>query len=134
MANFLSRRLLAGLGSCALAAGVIASAGPALATPSPTCPSPIVTGDTVLCGTLADGAADLIEVPATWNKTLSLYSHGYVAPGSANPADDVGDPVTGGWLLSHGFALAGSSYATTGWGGASPPARHVPHPHTLSHT
>ena len=27
----------------------------------------------------------------------------------------LGDPVTGNWLLSHGYALAGSSYATTGW-------------------
>ncbi len=50
-----------------------------------------------------------------WNGTLVLYSHGYVAPGSANPATDAGDPVTGGWLLDHGYALAGSSYATTGW-------------------
>ena len=36
-------------------------------------------------------------------------------PGAANPAEDVGDPVTGAWMLSHGYALAGSSYATTGW-------------------
>jgi pimeloyl-ACP methyl ester carboxylesterase len=107
--------MLAALGSCALVAGVVASAGPAQATPSPTCPSPIVAGDEVLCGTLADGATYLIEVPAHWNKGLFLYSHGYVAPGAPNPADDVGDPVTGGWLLTHGFALAGSSYATTGW-------------------
>jgi pimeloyl-ACP methyl ester carboxylesterase len=53
--------------------------------------------------------------PGAWNGTLFLYSHGYVTPGSANPAEDVGDPATGGWLLSHGYALAGSSYATTGW-------------------
>jgi pimeloyl-ACP methyl ester carboxylesterase len=54
-------------------------------------------------------------VPAHWNGTLVLYSHGYVVPGSPNPATDVGDPVTGQWLLSNGYALAGSSYATTGW-------------------
>ncbi len=54
-------------------------------------------------------------MPAHWNRTLFLYSHGYVTPGSPNPATDVGDPVTGGWLLAHGFALAGSSYASTGW-------------------
>jgi pimeloyl-ACP methyl ester carboxylesterase len=67
-------------------------------------------------GALPDGAAYKIECPAgAWNGTLFLYSHGYVTPGSPNPAQDVGDPVTGGWLLSHGFALAGSSYATTGW-------------------
>jgi pimeloyl-ACP methyl ester carboxylesterase len=68
-----------------------------------------------LTGTLGDGATYKIEVPANWNCTLFLYSHGYVTPGSDNPATDVGDPVTGAWLLSHGYALAGSSYATTGW-------------------
>jgi len=67
-------------------------------------------------GTLADGATYEIQLPAVqWNGTLLLYSHGYVVPGSPNPAADVGDPVTGGWLLDHGYALAGSSYATTGW-------------------
>ncbi len=67
-------------------------------------------------GALPDGAAYLIQCPGVpWNGTLFLYSHGYVAPGSPNPAQDVGDPVTGAWLLGHGFALAGSSYASTGW-------------------
>ncbi len=68
-----------------------------------------------LTGTLADGATYKIEVPSDWNGTLFLYSHGYVVPGSSNPAQDVGDPLTGAWLLSHGYALAGSSYASTGW-------------------
>lgn len=66
-------------------------------------------------GTLPDGATFLIEVPANWNGALFLYSHGYVTPGSANPAHDVGDPATRLFMLSNGFALAGSSYATTGW-------------------
>src|SRR5258708_2057755 len=66
-------------------------------------------------GSLADGAKYLIEVPSDWNGTLFLYSHGYVVPGSANPARDVGDPFTRFFMLSHHFALAGSSYATTGW-------------------
>lgn len=70
---------------------------------------------TTYTGSLADGATYKIEVPPGWNGTLVLYSHGYVVPGSANPAQDVGDPLTGAWLLSHGYALAGSSYATTGW-------------------
>ncbi len=69
---------------------------------------------TTLTGTLADGATWKAEVPAGWNGTLLLYSHGYRFPGP-NPAADVGDPVTGGFLLAHGFALAGSSYAHTGW-------------------
>src|SRR5260370_27883335 len=66
-------------------------------------------------GTLPDGATFLIEVPSPWNGTLLLYSHGYVIPGSLNPAQDVGDPATGAFLLSNRFALAGSSYAHTGW-------------------
>ena len=70
---------------------------------------------TTQTGTFADGAKFLIEVPAHWNGTLLLYSHGYVTPGSNNPATDVGDPATRAFLLANGFALAGSSYATTGW-------------------
>lgn len=108
------RRLTTAFASALLLAG-LASAGPALASTHAACPAPIVGGDTVLCGSLNDGATYLIEVPASWNHTLFLYSHGYVTPGSPNPAHDVGDPVTGAWLLSHGFALAGSSYSTTGW-------------------
>lgn len=70
---------------------------------------------TTLPGSLPDGATFLIEVPANWNGTLFLYSHGYVVPGSPNPAHDVGDPFTRGFMLANGFALAGSSYAHTGW-------------------
>jgi pimeloyl-ACP methyl ester carboxylesterase len=71
---------------------------------------------TTVNGTLADGATYLIQCPAgRWNGTLFLYSHGYVVPGAANPAEDAGDPVTASWMLSHGYALAGSSYASTGW-------------------
>jgi pimeloyl-ACP methyl ester carboxylesterase len=66
-------------------------------------------------GALGDGATYLMQVPYNWNGTLFLYSHGYVEPGTANPAMDVGDPDTGAFLLANGFALAGSSYATTGW-------------------
>ena len=68
-------------------------------------------------GTLPDGATYLIEVPSPWNGILFLYSHGYVIPGTPNPAQDVAmsDPATRFFMLSSGFALAGSSYATTGW-------------------
>ena len=70
---------------------------------------------TTITGTLPDGATYLIELPSPWNGTLLLYSHGYVVPGAPNPAQDVGDPGTRAFLLANGFALAGSSYATTGW-------------------
>jgi pimeloyl-ACP methyl ester carboxylesterase len=90
----------------------LASAAPSLAG---TQPGSCGTTARTLNGTLADGATYEIQVPANWNCTLFLYSHGYVVPGSANPAQDVGDPVTAAWLLGHGYALAGSSYASTGW-------------------
>ncbi len=66
-------------------------------------------------GKFSDGATYLIQVPSNWNGTLVLYSHGYVVPGFSNPAEDVGDPITGAYLLANGYALGGSSYATTGW-------------------
>jgi pimeloyl-ACP methyl ester carboxylesterase len=91
----------------------LGSATPSLAGSQPG--SCATTTARTLTGTLADGATYEIQVPANWNCTLFLYSHGYVVPGSANPAQDVGDPVTGAWLLGHGYALAGSSYASTGW-------------------
>src|SRR6266478_495061 len=72
-------------------------------------------GVTPHSGSLADGATYLIEVPKHWNGTLFLYSHGYVVPGDSNPAQDVGDPFTRFFMLSSGYALAGSSYATAGW-------------------
>ena len=90
----------------------LAPAAPALAQASCGASGAVTT----MNGSLPDGATYLLQCPAgAWNGTLFLYSHGYVVPGSANPAKDVGDPVTGNWLLSHGFALAGSSYASTGW-------------------
>jgi len=61
-----------------------------------------------------NGAAYLIQVPVAWNGTLLLYSHGYV-PGQPNPPEIASDPITGAWLLDHGYALAGSSYRRTGW-------------------
>jgi pimeloyl-ACP methyl ester carboxylesterase len=77
---------------------------------------------TTQTGTLPDTATYLIEVPANWNGTLFLYSHGYVVPGSANSALDfanaTNDPtptITRLFMLANGFALAGSSFATTGW-------------------
>src|SRR5229473_3885322 len=74
-------------------------------------------GVTTHSGDLADGAKYLIEVPANWNGTLFLYSHGYVVPGTPNPPQDFAkdDPFTRFFMLSQGYALAGSSYATTGW-------------------
>jgi pimeloyl-ACP methyl ester carboxylesterase len=69
----------------------------------------------VYTGALPDGATYDIQIPAHFNGTLALYSHGYVTPGSLNPAADTGDLGVGAWLVEHGYAVAGSSYAATGW-------------------
>jgi pimeloyl-ACP methyl ester carboxylesterase len=100
--------------AAAIAAALISPAASSALAARTTCGG---TGSvTTVNGSLSDGATYEIQCPAgPWNGTLFLYSHGYVVPGSANPAQDVGDPVTGAWMLAHGFALAGSSYATTGW-------------------
>ncbi|HEX9098721.1 MAG TPA: prolyl oligopeptidase family serine peptidase, partial [Candidatus Dormibacteraeota bacterium] len=79
-------------------------------SPTPS-PSPTTTS---VSGSI--GAAQYkIDVPATWNGTLFLYSHGYVAPGRINLATDSPFPLVASWLLDHGYAMAGSSYRSTGW-------------------
>jgi pimeloyl-ACP methyl ester carboxylesterase len=94
--------LIAMVVACSSSSGSIAH------TPTPK-PSP-----TVASGTLG-GAAYRIEVPSSWNGTLFLYSHGYVAPGRPNPATDAPLSLISDWLLDQGFALAGSAYSSTGW-------------------
>lgn len=77
----------------------------------------------VSCEGTLDGARYRILVPARWNGTLLLYSHGYrfaepVPPDFAEPATDAvpapGEDVAKA-LLDDGFALAGSSYSRNGW-------------------
>ena len=60
-------------------------------------------------------AAYRIEVPSEWNGTLFLYSHGYVAPGGDRVAVAAPGVDATAWLLGHHFAIAGSSYSSTGW-------------------
>jgi len=68
-----------------------------------------------ITGTLPDGANYVMDIPANWNGTLLLYSHGYTAPGSGLVAYDAGDGSTAAYMLANGYALAGSSYSTNGW-------------------
>src|SRR5260221_4068292 len=95
-----------------LCAGAIAAVGLALL------PAGVSAGGTTLITVSATDSFGQtfqyrIEVPDPWNGTLVLYSHGYSF--GPSPATDVGDPTTGSWLLNHGYALAGSSYSTSGW-------------------
>ena len=72
------------------------------------------SGPRTFTGTIG-AAAYRIEVPAGWNGTLFLYSHGYVAPGGNNDAVAAPGVDATAWLLGHHFAIAGSSYSSTGW-------------------
>ena len=109
-----TRKLAGAALAAALVVGGLTAGSAAASATGSTCGG---TGSvTTLAGAFNDGATYLIQCPSgNWNGTLLLYSHGYVTPGSKNPATDVGDPLTGAALLGNGFALAGSSYASTGW-------------------
>jgi pimeloyl-ACP methyl ester carboxylesterase len=88
-----------------LAACASSSKNASVSTPS---------GPRILTGSIG-AAGYIIEVPQRWNGTVFLYSHGYVSPGSTNRAAASPDGPTGQWLLDGGYALAASSYSTTGW-------------------
>jgi len=70
-------------------------------------------------GTLPGGASWTATIPANWNGTLLLWSHGY-SP-TLPPAQDA-PAAQRGALLAAGYALAGSSYATAGWALDSAPS------------
>jgi pimeloyl-ACP methyl ester carboxylesterase len=64
-------------------------------------------------GNLSDSATYLIEVPQNWNGTLLLYTQGYsftpVPAVDTGSSGGSGDPLLRFYLLTHGYALAGSS-------------------------
>ncbi|MCF1597036.1 S9 family peptidase [Streptomyces muensis] len=66
-------------------------------------------------GRLPSGATYLMDVPADWNGTVLLFSHGYRPMGAPNPAQNAPDDTTKALLLDRGYALIGSSYASSGW-------------------
>jgi hypothetical protein len=96
------------------------------ATASATAP-PIPTPSHVE-GVLPDGSTYVMDVPANWNRTVLLYSHGYVPDGAANPAFNAPSDAVRRALLDAGYAQIGSSYPETGWGGGAGPARAAGHP------
>lgn len=84
-------------------------------------------------GATSDAAPYVMQVPANFNGTLVLYSHGY-RPNVPIPAGIPGyggytvkntpqpGPLVGGtdtsviaYLLGHGYAVAGSGFARQGW-------------------
>ena len=63
-----------------------------------------------------NGAAYYIEIPATWNKGLVLYTHGYtIAGGRPTPQDSPRMRWLREAFLSRGFAFAASDYSVQGW-------------------
>lgn len=69
---------------------------------------------TVATGVLENGATWEARMPADWNGELVLFAHGFRG-GSSNPAWDPGFAPTAEELIRRGYAVASSSYATTGW-------------------
>lgn len=72
-------------------------------------------GPVSLDGELASGATWKIEAPEGWNGVLLVFSHGYLEPGADNVAQLGPDTTSAAALLAAGYALAGSSFASTGW-------------------
>jgi len=94
------RRLTALMGAGLLAAAASVAAPEAVPA----------AADTQVTGTLPDGASWIADLPAQWNGTLLLYSHGF----GPLTAADAPDPATATALLARGYALAGSSYDPNG--------------------
>jgi pimeloyl-ACP methyl ester carboxylesterase len=66
-------------------------------------------------GTLPDGSAYVMDMPANWNGTVLLYSHGYVPDGGPTVATNAPSDAVRSALLAAGYAQVGSSYPETGW-------------------
>jgi hypothetical protein len=68
-------------------------------------------------GALPNGTTWKGVVPHEWNGTLLLYSHGYRPSfaGIINTPSIAPNEQTEQLLLDQGYALVGSSYASTGW-------------------
>ncbi len=95
------RRLRVTIGAVLIAAALTAS-GATAASAAP--------ADSQATGTLPDGTTWIADLPAQWNGTLLLYSHGF----GTLTAADAPDPATAAALLARGYALAGSSFNPNG--------------------
>ena len=120
-------RLLSLLSVTALVTTVLVTA-PTVANAAPACDgkSPIQS----CVGVTSDGAPYAMQVPANFNGTVALYSHGYrynVDIPSAIPLiggykiTNTPEPVPGGnvavaqYFFSQGIAIVGSGFARQGW-------------------
>lgn len=130
-------RLLSLLSVTALVTTVLVTA-PTVANAAPACDgkSPIQS----CVGVTSDGAPYAMQVPANFNGTVALYSHGYrynVDIPSAIPLiggykiTNTPEPVPGGnadvakYFFSQGIAIVGSGFARQGWNPDSAIATNV---------
>src|SRR6185312_5859502 len=101
----------AGMRSLRVTVGIFVLAGAVAMAPGVgTVTASAAAAETQFAGTLPDGTTWIADLPAQWNGTLLLYSHGF---GNLTAAD-APDPATATALLARGYALAGSSYDPNG--------------------
>ena len=129
MRNFKFKRSLTLVAGAALAASLLVAA-PTVASANPVCDGKIPVQ--TCGGATSDGAPYAMMVPANFNGTVYLYSHGYrnnvplpaaIAGATGFPATVVntpepapgGNPQIIGALLAKGFAVMGSGFARQGW-------------------
>jgi pimeloyl-ACP methyl ester carboxylesterase len=107
------KTLVAGAAVASLvASGQVAGASGQTAGPTTATTKPPYEGRETYTGSL-DGAPYRVEMPAHWNGTLVLFSHGYYPPETAPWPEEIwlaNRPQTARWLLQHGYALAASDY------------------------
>ena len=129
------RKKIAVLGATALAALAFTTA-PTVAHAAPMCDGKVPINSCI--GATSDGAPYSMIVPANFNGTVYLYSHGYrynVDIPAAIPLIGgykiTNTPQPGpnasviGYLLGKGFAVMGSGFARQGWNGDSGVATDV---------
>ncbi|MFZ4108239.1 MAG: hypothetical protein ACOYK4_04470 [Candidatus Planktophila sp.] len=121
------QRLLALLSATSLAVGIIVSI-PVAANAAPACDGKVPVQS--CAGVTSDGAPYAMMVPANFNGTVALYSHGYrynidIPAGipivGGYKITNTPEPVPGGnmtvasYLFSQGVAIVGSGFARQGW-------------------
>jgi pimeloyl-ACP methyl ester carboxylesterase len=97
---------------------LLGTAPVAMAGSAPAVRSTVVTAAAgAYSGSLPNGTTWKADIPANWNGTLLLYSHGYLPTfaGVPNEARNAPDPQTAAALLAAGYGLTGSSYKAAGW-------------------
>jgi hypothetical protein len=100
-------------------AGFAALAGSAHAQPvlpSADCPKDVPAQSRCFAGADANGAYDWIVIPAAWNGSLVVHTHGGPSLKTPRPDDSLADLSRFVVTVQEGFAWAGSSYRHAGFG------------------